>query len=304
MRNKRRQLKKTFQGISIGQPKKVVVYWLLLLTVLFAISATVRFVKSVKQTTAYMFSRYAVIVFFPNSGQTILLVKQDDLVNLVEIPSDTKVNVTRGFGLYQLDKIYALGQLNGQGGQLMLESLTSFVDYPVLGLAVSDSAIDLKPGWLSKKQLIDIFSRSSWFYQRKIDKQDLVFRYQFSRREQQVYKLSHYGVMGDVDIDSKIRREDLSLEVINLTKINGLAESIAIKLEKNGFRVVRTDSGVTEKDFVCRVYTRRDLQRKYGYMWLLRFMPCEIGGIQADSERIDVKVEVGPGYQKILEEKW
>lgn len=61
------------------------------------------------------------------------LCPRDKSFTVVKIPENTYLEVTSGFGLYRVGAVYPLGQLEGRGGPLLIETIQEFLGVPVEG---------------------------------------------------------------------------------------------------------------------------------------------------------------------------
>lgn len=277
--------------------------WLILLAAIICVGVVVGMVKEVLRSRAVMFDDYAIVVFNPKTHQTSVVYKYPDKVLVQEVPGDTPILVTRGFGNYRLDKIYSLGQLSGIGERLLMESIANNYQLPVLGIVLTSEVLTM-PDMPVKQHIIRAIKEGRWTgYSKDSHQTRLAILLQFWRTKEELFSRVQSLVSKTNLTHAGIINEDLAIEVINTTQINGLAENFASYLEANNLRVVRVDSRDRPYGFICRVQTRANRSDSYTSLWIAYFRNCEIGEASGEPYRTDITVEVGAGYRELLEGK-
>lgn len=222
-------------------------------------------------------------------------------------PTD-KIVLARGFGEYEIGKIYGLGELDKKGGELLSESIQESWSIPVFGYFENDS--------LSEKIFLDNTSgeikklvKNCIFGKCKTDLKyfDLLALYlkllKFSVNTVQTEKI---GFNRKIDLlkDKKIRDEALAIEVLNSTEHIGLAERAKNLLENIGGRVVRLSETEESLDN-CKIVAKPDIIKTYSFGILQQIYGCDIEkSSEGADNRADVTLILGERYWKKLSERW
>jgi len=218
------------------QPFKAVIFWSLLIFLLILGSSSAKFWFAFKKSSLRGLARVS-FVLADSASQVILFSFQDQEGLIVNLKAKDAVQLPRGFGEYELDKVYPLGELEGRGGQLLKETIEYHLQVPIFGFFYDGSGFTYEPQSL-KKFFSEIFKRAITKKTKSdLATIDLILLLLRTRRlgEQEI------KIRDTVDslIDRQLRGEGYSLEVLNATDHPGLAQQALSLLEKSGARVVR-----------------------------------------------------------------
>jgi hypothetical protein len=208
----------------------------------------------------------------------------DSELVLVEIPSETEVEVAFGYGVYPINSVYELSQLEKKEGEILAETLENNFAVPVEGWYYSPHEIDTSSVKEPKSLLTRlIFSRITPGVKTNLTFWDLsrlwlvsnnvsVFRANF-------FNLSNLNLLEEVELpeidedrldaftqqyfqEKKLGGENLVIEVINSTKLPGLAEKGARLLTNIGVEVVGVGNQ-EEKVSQCLLIGESSIQKNY-----------------------------------------
>lgn len=84
------------------------------------------------------------------------LCQRDKSLNVVKIPENTYLEVTSGFGLYRVGAVYPLGQLEGRGGPLLMETIQEFLGVPIEAYTNISSKLKAQSAKLDKEKIVDL----------------------------------------------------------------------------------------------------------------------------------------------------
>lgn len=169
------------------------------------------------------------------------------------------VSATRGFGAYELGKIYSLGELDKKGGELLSETMQNNFYMPIFGYFYDKSGYDYKKASV-KEGIFYIFKQSlKGAIKTNLNKTDLLILLWRSRKiDGSMTKTREYqGEIADFFKDRNLRKESLAIEVLNSTGHFGLAQKVSFLLENAGARVVR-NADADEKIEKCLLIYRSD----------------------------------------------
>lgn len=253
--------------------------------------------------------------------------------NIVLVSSDTYVEATRGFGLYRMGSIWALGEIEGEGGKLLSETMQELLAVPVhawLGrsdattLSSDDGYVsDLKAQFSLQKLLVPSFSEEFATNLTIIDKFLLVVEL-FNVRANQIdvldlsatdavseFELADESRAISVDVEildtvtgsifenQKIREEGLSVEVRNATDRPFLAQKASRTLSNLGVKVVRVgNSNVNEPR--CVVYGSEDLKKTETAKTIRALFNCSFITDEQGRSIEDLEVVIGESYSEKL----
>lgn len=244
-------------------------------------------------------------VVYGGEKQVFVLSFQDKEGLILFFSPNQRVQVARGFGEYELGKVYKLGQLEGKGSELVRETFEVAFSIPVFGVfyeeggvyfeSVNPRKVFQKLFWLSLKGKIKTdLSRKDIFalllQVGEIDK-DKVKVAEFKNEVNGLFK------------DKKLRQEALAVEVLNSTQHSGLAQSWGDFLETAGCLVVRV--GETSPDVKkCILELDESLSGSYTAFWLRKVLGCEERSLADKSERVKFRIILGEEEWKKGYERW
>lgn len=223
---------------------------------------------------------------------------------ILTLPVHDKFRVTRGFGEYELRKVFALGELDKRGGELVSETLEENIPVAAFGYFYDEeNNIDdyLKS---PQKMFFKVFYRSfKGRIRTDLGKRDLFLLLvkSFMIDSAQVRLENYVPDRSDLFKDKKIREESLSIEVLNATEQSGLAQRVAKLFDKSGGRVVRI-ADAPQKQESCRIITSKSLT-SYTFRWIKSLYSCPVEQVGNGEARADITVILGENYWKNEGEK-
>lgn len=329
----KRTIKKSFER---QQSKKRKIFWFFFsLVVLSFLSFFVfKFFVSIKKSLWDGKSRFTLVISADPVIITSFNPEDKSLSNLL-LPEKTFIETIHGYGPYRAEAIYRLGELNHQGADLLSESLESYFGLPIEAYVFNhkiDSSyrhqsasgfkefLDKKLSLTSKKEtnltawdLIRL-----WWINRQIrmDKIEIIDLAQTRAIEQtsmpdgnlavKIDSQRLESVIGQYFADGQIKKEDLTIAVLNGTEHSGLANKMANLIKNIGGRVIRVgeiDSTEFSDDFddvKCVIKTAEKYKNYYTVQKLINIFDCQWEEDETVSERSLVAVIVGDKYWQML----
>lgn len=214
------------------------------------------------------------------------------------------VVATRGFGTYELGKIYPLGELDKKGGELLSETIQNNFYIPVFGYFYDKSGFDFRKASV-KEGIYHIFRQAfKGVIKTNLTKADLIILLLRSRKiDDSMAEIKDYkGKIDDLFKDKRLRGESLTIEVLNSTEHFGLAQKASFLLESAGARVVR-NADTDKKIDKCLLIFRDNYAGRYTLSWLARTFGCDLK-FSPDAGRADFSLVIGEQYWKTMSEKW
>ena len=240
---------------------------------------------------------------------------------LVEIPSQTQVEVAFSRGFYPIDSIFELSQLEEEEGLLLAQTLENNFGVPVKAWVYFPNKIDpQKPKPLLNQIIYSAFKGRT---KTNLTNWDLV-RLLLANNRVHVYKanffdLERLNLLAEAELpdkthalvidkdrldafvqnnfqERKIRLENLTVEVVNSTQSPGLAESGARLLTNIGFEVSGFDN---QEGMMKKCLFIGDNQQKgfYSTKWLREIFDCDWQSSE-EKERADLILILGEEYEE------
>jgi hypothetical protein len=266
------------------------------------------------------------------TGQPVLVASfnpQEKSLNTLIIPGETLVEVIQGYGLYRVESIYSLGELEGKGGLLLAGSIQEYFGLPIDGWVAghkSKRSVNLVTGAAgSRNYFIDIIveslkeeSRTNlarwdlvrlWWEIRGVrqDRIKMVDLGETSASEEVVLPDGTKAIkidpqhleqiISEVAVDEKIRKEDLAIAVLNATNQPGLATKGSRLIRNIGGRVIGI--GETENfqfpisNFQCQIRSKKNYKNSYTVKRLSKIFNCDWGGEDLEGQRAQVVLIIG-----------
>lgn len=248
----------------------------------------------------------------------------------LSMPSQTLLEVIRGFGVYKVESVFSLGEMeNHRGGELLMGTVQENLGIPVDAYAsisnLKSQISNVKTYILACFKLLLRNGKTNltkwdllrlWWELRKIRQDKIVMvdlkeslkeivlpdgTSAFEIEPEKIKKIS-----GDFLKDFRIRQENLSIAVLNSTNHSGLANRGARLVENIGGRVVEVgDAGGgflgMEK---CEIRSPKKLKTSYTVKKLIKIFACQWSGEKMGESRAQVVLILGEDYWKKLKEKW
>lgn len=284
------------------EKKSILLVGLLFLLLLFSI--LIKFYLSFKNSP-FAFLQRVNFVLATKEGRVIVFSLQGNEGLIFNLQEKSKVKVTRGFGEYELGKVYPLGELEKKGGLLLKETVQENFSIPIFGYFYDPNNLDYYQ--LDTKKFIQ---RIFWQAGRGKIKTDLN-RYDLALLYLRARSLNSEGVRIEnlpqdnttLFKDKSLRGESCSIEILNSTSRLGLAQQVSQMLEKAGARIIRVaDTSESQED--CLLFASKSFSKKYSFSWLKLVFDCQVKLTDEERPRADFTLIIGENYWKKLYEKW
>jgi hypothetical protein len=286
-----------------SHPKRRI-FWLVLVLILLTLGITLKTYFDFRQSSLDSLGRVSLILL-TSQNEPLVLSLEGREGKVLALAGSEKVNVPRGFGEYELAKVYALGELEEKGAQLLRETVEEKLSVPIFGY--------LHPSWSIKESdwekpktfLKKVFWEALWGRVKTDLKRGDLFRlyWQAISLDETLCRVPELkNIPANFFQDRRLREEGLSLEILNATDHNGLAQQASRLLEKAGGRVVRL--GDVDKNVEhCQLLTK-DEAESYTVFWLAKVFQCSFKKEEATTARGDIVLILGEEYWKRGSERW
>ena len=259
----------------------------------------VKFFFELKRSVFWDLQRVNLVVVSHQSNKTAIISFSDKKGKIFVLPEEKQVEVVRGFGLYKLGKVFALGELEKKGGLLLKETVQENFKIPVFGYIFEEN-LDFsrlkKNFWPVKKKnrqtdlsfedLLILFIKTKFIPE---------FSTENFREDQ----------LEDNFVDADIRDEAIPVEILNGTEHQGLAQKAFLQWENIGGRVVRVADSNLEGQPECKILFTDKVRESYSLKIMKEIYDCkseQAGEIQQG--RVDLSLTLGENYWKKIREKW
>lgn len=281
--------------------KKAFFFWSGGIVFLVLLSLIVKIYGGIRSSFLRETGRVNFLVF--NNKNEIFLISLEGRNGwLVKLPAEKKVAVPFGFGEYELSQVFSLGEIEKKGGFLLKETIQENFSLPVFGY-FHDAEGDFAESQPKEKLRLVFWRVLRGNLQSDFNKFDLLILFiRLQRIEKEFFKIRDFSGSIENVSDSKIKKEALSLAVLNSTEHLGLAQRVARLLENGGARVIMiSDAQKREKD--CLILSREE-KKRYTSDWLKLIYHCRVELDENESNRADIILIIGEDYWKKLNEKW
>ena len=245
----------------------------------------------------------------------------DSEIILIEIPSETQIEVAFGLGSYPIDSVFELSRLEKKEGILLAQTLENNLAIPV-------------KAWVDYQKKIDFHQPKNLFFQliysslkgeaktnlTNWDRLQLLYTIKdVSVFRSNSYNLSNLNLLEEVELpdknkglrieperidafiqshfqEKKLREENLTIEVINTTQFPGLAERGARLLNNLGVEVVGVNNQ-EEKINRCQLIGEKELKNNYSVKFIRQIFDCQWKDFQEEG-RADLILILGEDYRK------
>ncbi|MBI4100373.1 LCP family protein [Candidatus Microgenomates bacterium] len=282
------------------------------------------------------------LVLIQDSPVLLSLDPEEKNLNLISIPEKTYIEVPRGFGSYPVEGIYKLGDLEGEGSELMVEAMQEFFATPVDGWIKLDDKRNRQISFSEEKDAVKKEIRSisrelvSNFFQSLtakktnlpiLDRLKLWWVLRDLRFNKIVFlDLSQSGILVDETlgegmvarvpdlekldvqtagffVDSKIENEHLKIEILNSTGETGLGNH-ALRLVTNlGGEVINIDNAENEIG-QCQIKSKKNNLGSATVQRLAEIFSCQKVGEGVEESRADIVFIIGRGYWEKLNQNF
>lgn len=286
--------------------KKVLLVWagLILIFLLVVLSLLIKQFTKVRKSIYRHIGRINFVI--TNGKEEIdLFSLEKDNVLVFNLQPKNNIVVTRGYGSYELGKVFSLGELeNGKGGILLRETIQEQFHIPVLGYIFTGSYYARKEN--NKKTILNLLWNSFWGkIKSDIKREDMFIAwYKTLKVKKENFIEKEYFGEGDLLFsDKKVVEEALPIEILNSTEHNGLAQNSALLVENIGGRVVRV-SDFPELFEKCQILTNKNQDNSSTVAVLEISFDCQVEKRREKEDRAEITLILGEDYWKKLSEKW
>lgn len=253
------------------------------------------------------------VVFFsfnPKDGEEIT----------ISIPGNTYIEVPRGFGFYPASSIFNLGEIDKKGGKLLSDSIQDFLGVPV------DGWINTQHLTLNTQHSNDILDflgeiRNYGRLETNLSPFEILRLFLLTRniRENKTdfIDLGENGCLSDFILadgtkvlkgeescldflvkenlfEEEIRRENLSIKIVNTTDVAGLGAKGARIIENIGGRVLRVETGKEDRD-KTEILAEKKLRGSQTVKRLTKVLEAKV--VEGRVEDFDLVIFLGKDYQ-------
>jgi len=249
---------------------------------------------------------------------------QEKNINLLLIPDGTLVEAIHGYGPYRIESLYKLGEMKGQGGNLLAGSLQEYfglnLDGYLTGTQYQPEKMKIKNFLLNqffealrgreKTNLSRWDLLRIWWQVRKIreDKITVVDLAQTSASQE--VELSDGSLARKIEperltriinqffIDEGFKKEDLTIAVLNKTEHFGLANNASEIINNIGGRVVQIGSlhDQVEASGDCEIKSEKKYRNSYTIEKLKQIFDCHWSEGEENEQRAKILLLVGEDY--------
>jgi len=176
------------------------------------------------------------------------------------------------------------------------DTIQNFLQVPVLGYIIDDSFTDNSS---LKKSTMKLLQRSI----KKINKSNFINKdleyllYKTIFTSNRKFKIENQEIYNtDLFKDTKIKNEFFSVEILNATEHDGLAQRLSVMLNNVGFRTIRI-SDYLGKSGVSKIIYSDESRNSFSVNTLKLIIGCDFEKSK-DSNRADISIILGEDYWK------
>lgn len=260
-----------------------------------------------KESKFTKFDRFNVVLAYP----PLTLVSVDSTgksITEISFPKDLYISeLAFGYGGYKSTSIYSVGELDKRGGETVMSTLSDYLGIPVDGYIY---ASQLNPkDILTGKSNLNVFDQIRLVlasFQTRSDKIKTIDLAKYA--EPLVLSDGSTALSADKEIlderlrdnfiESRIRQENLRLEIFNSTKIVGLANRAGRVLTNIGVNVVSVNSSEILEE-TCRIKAKAKIQNSITVHRIADVFSCKIE-LLTEEGRAEIEMIIGKNYAKTL----
>jgi hypothetical protein len=248
---------------------------------------------------------------------------QEKKINILKIPDGTFIEVVHGYGPYRVESIYNLGEIKGDGGQLLADSLQEYlglnIDGFLSGEKLPQNQRDLK-SFLLNQFFVSLSSRgktnlSLWdqlrlWWQTKMIREDKINLVDLSQtsasqevdlpdgsRAMKIDQERLEKIISQFFLDERIKKEDLSVSILNKTEHLGLANKAARIIGNIGGRVIQIANQKQDgQDGRCQIKSEKKYKKSYTVKKLIKIFDCQWLEEKSTDQRTQINLYLGEDY--------
>jgi len=245
-------------------------------------------------------------------------------VNLLLIPDGTFVEAIHGYGPYRIESLYKLGKIKDQGGDLLTGSLQEYFGLNLEGYLTGDK---YQPDKMKIKNfLLNQFFNALrgrgktnlsrwdllriWWQAKKIREDKIIVVDLAQTSASQEVELPDGSMAMKIEperltriisqffIDEELKKEDLTVAVLNKTEHLGLANNASKIIDNIGGRVVQVGSlhDQTETNESCEIKSEKKYKNSYTVNKLKQIFDCHWSEGEENKQRARILLLVGEAY--------
>lgn len=224
---------------------------------------------------------------------------QQSILNVFLIPSETYLEIAYGYGLYLVESIYPLGELDGRGGELLQASVQESLKLSLDGyLFLEKFDWSSSPQELKKSFLARLWQKESMTNLSRWDR--LRFWWQLRQIKPQDIKVIESATV-TLPVDERLFKEGLTVAILNATDRPGLAAQAAEIITNAGGQVVETaDWFSSDSKESCEIRGNQASLATYTAQKLARIFACQLDGGDLAGHRADLVMILGEEYGEKL----
>lgn len=242
------------------------------------------------------FEQYDLLISGKNNLTLFSLNNKQNKAYVYIFPKDLHVRSAFGYGSVPIGSVYALAQLDGRGDEALKTTIFSLTSiYPADLINTNEDITKLKFPNLAQINLIDrVFITYRWWNLRKdkivvfdFNAQELVEEFEHADGSRVKFLSSEKFLkeFANVIVSREILEENLRINIINGTKVNGLGGHIGSLLSGRGISVVRVESDTFDLEHQCRLdYSDNMISTKQTVFWLTKTLKCETNKVDATGQ--------------------
>jgi hypothetical protein len=256
----------------------------------------------------------------------VVSLEPDKNMTIFLLPDNLYLDVPHGFGQYRVGAVYELGELEKKGGELLMETIQSYLGLPIDGyirmangewriangkkfilnclllslLRKGKTSFNhwdiLRLGWQINKlrvDRIDLFDlvQTSILSEAKLADGSVILETEFFRLDE---------VAGQCCYDSKVRNEALSIEVLNATDFPGLANQFTRLVTNVGGTVVAIGNSSIKYQVSSIKYQKKELVKSYTLQKLEKILGVKAEVGERGESRADLLIIIGEDYWQVV----
>lgn len=297
----------------------------LFLALFFLITAF--FFLQVKRSKPSVWNGHSRINFVLSADQVgIVSLESDKSMTIFLLPDNVYLKVPHGFGQYRVRSVYELGELEKKGGELLMETIQSYLALPIDGyFGMVNGQWEGKGGKnfvlgslfrsflgrgktnFNQWDILRLWWRINKLRVDKIDFFDLAETNILSEAklldnsvilETEFFRLDE--IIGQCCYDTQVRDEALSIEVLNATDFSGLANEFSRMATNLGGSVVVIGNSNSKQQMSNIKYQKKELVKNYTLQKLEKILGVRAEVGERGESRADLLIIIGENFSQMI----
>lgn len=242
----------------------------------------------------------------------------ENVVSLIEVPSNLKIDLVHGYGTYQLGVVPQLGDQENLGLDLFVDSLSNTLGVPFVGAARIDNWTNWEQLSVNEvvSQLPVSLSDRLWLKQKlEAANQEIVISLTESNTLEKSTRIDgedEYTMTANSSSllakslgDPLLMRQSLEMAIVNATTHSGLASTVSEKMKLAGFDVINVSDQVDKLDTSIILISQEESQniQLITTLTTITGIPVKVGNEVESKYRAHVVILLGNDYWQFLNEK-